>query len=249
MSRVADLPGRWRVARILLHVIISTDLRFVLFSVNKTGTSSMDLALAPYFDEIALREAFQDEARFPRELIDQDVVRRSRLRKRKDWNRVSRLKHATPTWLAERWPYLYPEMPFADMYKACFVRDPFDRLVSIYAYHTQTLSNVFPEARAAGSFKAWLEMGGTGSAKKPMQAFTHDRKGHQIVDFIARYESLQRDWQEFLSAVGLPALEFPHHPGTKTTHESASRVLTPELREIVLANPTWRADAQAFGYI
>ena len=209
----------------------------------------MDVALTPYFDETGLREVFLDESRFPGEVVASDFKARRRLRKRQDWNDVPRLKHGTPSWLAGRWPYLYPELPLADMYKVCFVRDPFDRLVSIYSYHTQTLFKTFPEARAAGSFKAWLELGGTGSAQKPMKDFTHDRAGHQIVDFIGRYESLHSDWSQFLTAVDLPALELPHHPGTKTTHESASNVMTPELRQIVMDNPVWREDARVFGYV
>ncbi len=209
----------------------------------------MDVALAPYFDEPALRRAFLDEARFPERLVRRDARARQRLRRREDWNDVSGLKHARPRWLARRWPFLYGEPPFADVYKACFVRDPFERLLSIYSYHTQSLTQLFPAAVASGSFRAWLEMGGTGSAKTPMRKFTHDASGRQIVDFIGRYESLQADWSAFLAAVGLPELELPHNPKTMSSHEAATDVFTPELRQIVLANPVWREDAEILGYL
>lgn len=230
-------------------MIIATDPRFILFSVNKTGTSSMDQALAPYFDEQHVRTAFLDASRFPARLARKDARSRQRLARRQDWNGVPTLKHARLEWLDRRWRYLYPELRLEDMYKACFVRNPFDRLLSIYSYHTQSLHKRFPAAREAGSFKAWLEMGGTGSATTPMKAWTHDRKGRQVVDFIGRYETLHEDWAALLSQLGLPALELPHHPRTRSSHESYTDVYTPELREIVLANPVWHEDARVFGYL
>lgn len=228
-------------------MIISVEQQFILFSFNKTGTSSMDAALAGRFDADLFRERALGLRRLGLGGGDRDSKNRRRL-ERTSWNEVPALKHASPRWLADQWQDLCPEVPWDVMYRVCFVRNPFDRLLSVYSYHTQTLFKRFPEAREAGSFGAWLRMGGTGSARKSMKRFLHDGSGNLLVDFVGHYESLTTDWAFLVTKIGLTGLELPLHPRTRTTHEGWEDVYTPELRDIVRNNPVWRADIEFFGY-
>jgi hypothetical protein len=228
-------------------MIVSIDEKFILFSFNKTGTSSMDAALADHFNAARFRRRALKMGRLELASRKKDRRHRRRLR-RNSWNEVPALKHAPPEWLAAKWDVLVPEESWDRMFRVCFVRNPFDRLLSVYSYHKQTLYKRFPEAVEAGSFESWLRMGGTGSAKKSMKRFLEDDEGNQMVDFVGRYETLLPDWEYMVSKIGLDGLELPHKPATKTEHKHWEDVYTPELRSIVLDNPVWRADVEHFGY-
>jgi len=229
-------------------VIINTTHRFILFSINKTATSSMDEALAGYFDADEFRRRALELPRLglARRRV-KDKEHRDRLI-RYGWNEVPALKHAPVRWLKDRWDDLAPEVAWNEMYKVCFVRNPFERLLSVYSYHTQTLSQRFPDAQAAGSFEAWLQMGGTGSARLSMKDFIHDDHDALLVDKVGRYETLSADWTDFTTRVGLPGLKLPHTPATRSRHLPCAELATPQLRDLILANPVWRADVEYFGY-
>jgi hypothetical protein len=232
-------------------MIISEQPRFILFSMEKTGTSSMDDALSAHFDQpryhARLVQSLPFSTRFRHALGR--VVRGSACAQANDcWNAVPGLKHSSPRWIFGKRAALLAGNDWNSYFKACFVRNPLDRLLSVYSFHTQKLAHVYPQANAAGSLRNWLRMGGTGSATKSMKDFVTDGRGTLLVDFIGRYENLEADWREFLTRAGLGAVALPRSARTRTEHADWRDVWTAELFEIVLANPVWKADLEYFGY-
>jgi len=223
-------------------MILSLDPPFLLLSINKTATTSMDKALDGYFDEAALRQR----------ALAMFVIRRRPLIRRqlheKSWNRIPWLKHRKAEWIQAHFRHLAPGLAWEEVFKFCFVRHPFDRLQSVYRFHTQKLQRKYPKAVEAGSFNAWLRMGGTGSARQSMRSYVLDHKGHCLVDFIGHYETLAADWETVVQRLGLGSITLPHASGTRTsgTVETSNRFS--EDVAVFLDNPTWRGDLEYFGY-
>ncbi len=232
-------------------MIISENPRFILFSMEKTGTSSMDEALSSYFDQPKYRIR-----------LDQTLPLLKRIRSKLErlaryhgkqlpadcWNDEPGLKHCSPHWLFQQRRVLFTEDNWDVYFKACFIRNPLDRLLSVYSFHTQKIPHLYPEARAAGSFRSWLASGGTGSARKSMKAFVTDAAGQVLPDFIGRYEFLCTDWSQFLERAGLEPVVLPQVSTTRTNHADWREVWNDELLEIFLANNVWKADMEFFGY-
>lgn len=232
-------------------MIISEQPRFILFSMEKTGTSSMDDALSAHFDQrryhARLARSLPFATRF-REALHRVVQGAPAAQADDCWNAVPGLKHSSPRWIFGKRAALLAGNEWDSYFKACFVRNPLDRLLSVYSFHTQKLAHVYPAANEAGSLRNWLLLGGTGSATKSMRDFVTDGHGKVLVDFIGRYENLDADWREFLARAGLGAIELPRSARTRTEHADWRCVWTAELFEIVLANPVWKADLEYFGY-
>lgn len=229
-------------------MIICENPKFILFSVNKTGTSSMDDALTPYFDEEKYRKNLAESPaiRFPSNPGEKKINEGIR---QVPWNVMPRLKHAPPDWIRGQWETICPEIAWSEFYKVCFVRNPFDRLLSIYSFHTQVLHEQFPKAVKAGSFEAWLRLGGTGAARHSMKKFVQNQEGNLLLDFVGRYESIRQDWETFLNQAGIPSIELGHNPNTASKHAGWEEVYTPGLKELVMSNPVWRDDLEYFGYV
>jgi hypothetical protein len=206
---------------------------FILFSMNKTGTSSMDYALRPYFDQREKLSRLDDKQRD----VSSEFC----------WNNDPYLKHAPPKWLAKN-SHVLNSKNMEDYFKAAFVRHPADRLLSVYSFHIQKIPQRYPEAVQAGNFTNWLRMGGTGSARHSMKEFFTDDSGRMLVDFCGKYENLDEDWILFTQRAGLPAIQLPTYKATKTVHRKYTEVYSPEDIEILLQNPIWKSDLEFFGY-
>ena len=96
------------------------------------------------------------------------------------------------------------------LFKFGFVRNPWDRHVSLYHYlkgkkhHAiyKSVSNLdFDE------YVQWLQKTGTALLQK--EKFV-DKNGNLIVDFIGRYETLQADFNCICTAIKLPPFTLPH---------------------------------------
>ena len=202
----------------------------------------MDEALAPYFDEQAMRSR---ALRIPEIWLRRNI--RVDLRN-KEWNRIPFMKHRGADWVCNHFSKLAPGMEWDKVFKFCFVRHPFERLQSIYRFHVQKMTKRYPEALAAGSFENWLEMGGTGSARRSMRSFVLDSKGNLLVDYIGRYERLEQDWQYVLAHLGLEQLQLPHNEETRTRQSGSDAGLSANARRIFMANPKWAGDLEYFDY-
>jgi hypothetical protein len=125
--------------------------------------------------------------------------------------------------------YISPEA-FAGYYKFGFVRNPWDRLVSFYKYrghaHRYDFKTfVFKHMPKPGWSNDYCHV-------TPQYEFLYDAEGQRMVEFVGKFEHLQRDFDQVCEALGLPAGKLPHV--NKSLHEhTVWSVLRGERRKIV----------------
>lgn len=99
---------------------------------------------------------------------------------------------------------------FRSYFKFAFVRNPWDMLVSQYHYLTRENGPLGKDM----TFDEFLEILATengvhGFSIGYMQ-YLKNRKGQVVVDFVGRFEQLERDFQIVCGKVGLLGLELGH---------------------------------------
>ena len=121
---------------------------------------------------------------------------------------------------------------YKDYFKFCFVRNPFDRIVSCYSNKVaedKFLNNEHFKNGVAKIFKEYKSLfwGGmsfeefvTSVAQIPDdRADTHfrsqwitafDKKNNQLTDFVGKFECLQKDFSVVCEKINFPVRELPH---------------------------------------
>lgn len=140
------------------------------------------------------------------------------------------------------------EERFSSYYKFTIVRNPFDRLVSQFAY-----------MRAREDLRAFIGMSEDASFEdyvslirerrhvqwEPQCSFLCDEGGELLVDFVGRFERLDGDMGEVFGRLGLDVADgLPHRNGV---HRGGYRnYYTDDLRQLV--EDMYRDDLVRFGY-
>ena len=143
----------------------------------------------------------------------------------------------------------YQQMPdenFNSKFKFAFVRNPFDRELSNYFWHTKMNGHIdisFPDwvkwrYDEMSDFLSVIQFSEKsdyyyqkGFAKTPQIGFLINEKGKIIVDFVGRFETLQEDWDIVADRLGLPK-SLPHE--FKTYRDQDYRkYYTEETRSII----------------
>ncbi len=100
-----------------------------------------------------------------------------------------------------------PEI-FASYFKFAFVRDPWDRALSQYAYMGRRPDlRAYIGMREGDSFEGYLEL----IQRKPhvqwfaQHEFILDEGGNQLVDFVGRFERLEDDARSIFARLGMRA--------------------------------------------
>ena len=96
-------------------------------------------------------------------------------------------------------------------FKFCFVRNPFDRAVSLYEYlkkmsrlHHNTSFRTFCHLVRDRDFDSIGLFNSRGISQCNQQVdWIRDRKGNQFVDFVGRFENLQADFESICLTLGL----------------------------------------------
>lgn len=144
---------------------------------------------------------------------------------------------------------------FERYFKFAIVRNPWDRLVSVFAWSNQKWANgleltdgefeasvrqlhaTFITARAA------RQPPRVGAHLWPQVHFLVDRDRKLLVDFIARYENLAEDWERIRRKLGietvLPSRMRSHHRAYQSYYSNATREMAAEI---------YAEDIAAFGY-
>ena len=123
-----------------------------------------------------------------------------------------------------------------------FVRNPWDRVVSVYHYQRQQHPERHPIAGL--EFREYILRGGSGSAQATFTDFVSDpESGEVLVDFIGRFERLAEDFEEIGRKLGLEAA-LPHV--NRSDHHGYRQYYDDETRELVAE---WcKRDIEWIGY-
>lgn len=172
---------------------------------------------------------------------------------------------------ARQYKELFPEL-WESYYSFAFVRNPWDRVLSLYLYRQQIRK--LETARSTG-FKEWLVERASLATECDHEALNrefapeylvgtsvrHDPEGWRVkfdsafrmladqdgqlaVDFIGRFERLQSDFDQVCGKLGIPRRMLPHC--NKTLRRPYWFYYDAESRRIV--EELFRKDVEHFGY-
>jgi len=136
-------------------------------------------------------------------------------------------------------------------FKFCFVRNPWDRLVSLYHYTVQKEAKIYADKGLklpqfsqdimdADSFENWITSEKFGTA----QYYFLSNNNQLLVDFVGRSESLQADFSYVCGLVGIPNIILPKENVSK--HKKYQQYYNNETRQIVAER--YKKDIELFGY-
>lgn len=228
-------------------MILSHRHRFIFVKTQKTAGTSIEIALSEHCgpDDVVTPITEEDErirrergAAGPRNYREpfsptdpRDWVRRALGRRRpaRFWNHISAAE------IRER---VDPGV-WDGYFKFCFERNPWDKVVSFYYFHRDGLEGGAPPTLAEFVRSGWGD------------ASDFDRyaiDGEVAVDFVGRYESLDRDLRTAWERIGLPGE--PRLPraksGYRTDRRPYAELYGPEERRAVEA--FFAREIERFGY-
>ncbi len=156
--------------------MLSSQHKLLFIHIPKTGGSSMEWILRDLWDDSLV------------------VVN--------NWTVTSddpKLKHRDVAWYRHRRGPAW----LAGHYKFAFVRNPFDRMVSWWAFHRRQ-----KPWKTARSFKRYLRKTRPGHPERRTQSsYLLTPSGEMGVDFVGRYENLNSDFDKVCEKAGLPPRE------------------------------------------
>jgi hypothetical protein len=174
---------------------------------------------------------------------------------RKPWARKAGTKHETMAEFFERTGAMESgpegqEIPdYRSYFKFAFVRNPWERMASLYCYLHQTKYE--GEIRALGSFSKFVEAAASHAVPwieglhsiRPQSDFVTAQDGSPLVDAIGCHETLASDFQKICLKLGITA-ELPHRnrseqPPCDVEYDEAARAAVGRL---------YAADIERFGY-
>ncbi|MHB8814127.1 MAG: sulfotransferase family 2 domain-containing protein [Steroidobacteraceae bacterium] len=209
--------------------------RTIFVHIPKTAGTSVESVLGMHGDkaDIGIRPYFNQEV--DREhLYGQDLQHMT----------AADLKHV-----------LQHQGVFDRYFKFSIVRNPWDRLVSVFAWMNQKWAKGMELTEA--EFEASLrQLHGmfiiARSTKQPLRVGPHlwpqahflvDRERKQLVDFVARHENLTTDWEHIRRKIGieadLPLRMKSHHRPYQSYYNATTRAMVEEI---------YAEDIAAFSY-
>jgi hypothetical protein len=227
-------------------MIVNHAYRFIFLKTRKTAGTSIEVALSPFSgpEDIVTPISPKDEALrpgngprnfrgafnpFPELLVPgTDITRtlRDAIRGRKFFN------HMTAAQAQNR----LPRDIWNAYFKFCFVRNPWDRTVSLFHF----------ENRGKERPRTWEEFLAHGEFRPDFGLYTV--KGALAVDFVGRFEALEADLATALQKAGLPGeLSLPR---AKSDHRKDPRgyreYYTPAQRDLIAE--VFAPEIEMFGY-
>jgi hypothetical protein len=198
--------------------MISFQKRFLFVHIPKTAGNSIQSILRDYSEDelVPLRD-------------EQDGIERFGLRNPK----YKIKKHSK---LAE-YKAALGEVEFGGLYKFTCVRNPWDRMVSLYFTPTQDIGawdrkkfrKLISKALAVADY-LWLDKG--------------EKDPFDNVDYVLRFENLADDFRTVCGTLGISPTTLPQY--NRSSRDHYSKYYDDELRELVHAR--FAAEIERFGY-
>lgn len=156
--------------------------------------------------------------------------------------------HATP----HDWRIHLGDDKYASAYKIITVRNPYDRLLSAWAYHATMTpeSKYWPSNR---SCRPWVYKYGNSFERFVLSFQGHETQRHfrpQVhwmddnIDRVLRFETLADDWAKLCHEFSLPCSELPHE--NASIHQPWRELYTPAM--IRRVNDVYSADFERLDY-
>jgi hypothetical protein len=146
---------------------------------------------------------------------------------------------------------MLPRDIFEGLFKFAFVRNPWDLQVSSYHHIKRERPHLLEGDESFSDFlrrkldpdRPWQYHIDTSII--PQLHYLVDLEGHQIVDFVGRYESLQADFDQCCERIGIPQQTLPHR--RRADDRARYREYYDESTRALVA-ARFAIDIEAFGY-
>ncbi len=132
---------------------------------------------------------------------------------------------------------------FDKYYKFAFVRNPWDWQVSLYAYMLQEKSHFQHDiVSKMSSFENYIEWR-VHEDKHLQKEFVTDEEGKLVVDFLGRFESIEKEFEKIADKLGIQE-KLPHN--NKSDHKNYRQYYNNRTSELIYDH--FQEDIQLFGY-
>lgn len=204
-------------------MLISWRYKFIFIHVPKTAGMSVEAALRPVCGRPAESRVTAALQRFGRRPSCRDFHR-----------------HA-PYWQVAS---VLPPDVLRSFFKFAFVRNPWDRMVSLYSYILDSPGHhLHDHVRSLGSFDSFVRWR-TSEHPEDQVGFVDDTRGNVAVDFVGRFENLNDDFDEAMRRLGLTG-RIPHLNPSPRTGDWRSHYTRASFDRVAEYS---RRDLHAFGY-
>lgn len=136
---------------------------------------------------------------------------------------------------------------FESAFKFGFVRNPWDRVVSLHCRKEQGRELGPP---AFEDFVEWIQNASDTcihpTPHRNQLDWFLDERGEIAVDFIGRFENLSGDFAVICERLGIAPPSLPHEKRNTAGRKRYTEYYTPALRDLVAEK--FRVDIEAFGY-
>lgn len=171
--------------------MISHKYKFIFFHVPKTGGTSIRNMLL--------------------QNLGNDIIPFEKIDGFSQWLKNKGIFHLPSHTNAAHFEQFIGDTIFKTYFKFAVVRNPFDRLISLYFYTKQSeKDNSNPKSKFAQniinskSFGEWIRSGQLGMTQT---SYVTSPSGKIIVDYIAKQEDLNSEFQYLCGKLGLPKIE------------------------------------------
>ena len=209
-------------------MLLSLEKKFLFVHVAKAAGSSIRTTLDPY--------CVQPQQSWVNRFLDRIGIHVNHVGPfPRQWFRTHDTARTAQFWL--------PRHVFDGVFKFAFVRNPWDRMVSMYSY---ILLNTDHHRHGAVSqlegFEDFLKT--EFRRRVPLQLDSvSDRRGNVIVDFIGRFETLEADMAEVCRRIGI---EYRLVHRNRAPHEPYQKSYNHRTRKLVA--DYFARDIEYFGY-
>lgn len=216
------------VSVMLLSMLVSSQHKFLFVHIPKSAGTSVTAALKKFSDK--------PEGIWVNRLLAKIGINVNWVG---PYHWIRGRKHST----AQQMKVMYSGRVFEGYYKFAFVRNPWALLVSYYHYikanqhhhRSKKVNNI-------DSFESYIHYE-IKRNKINQSRFVTDSYGNDLVDFVGRFESLEKDLGVVLDRLGIEA-EIPHI--NSSSHRDYRDYYTPETAKLVAFH--WAEDILRFGY-
>ena len=210
-------------------MIVSTKKKFIFFAVGKTGSTSIEASLSEFHDGHELVKRVDENLRPIR----------------KKYRRPFRMKHMRPAFVRS----LMDTDEWNSYFKFAFVRNPWDWVVSQICGSKMAKSrSAIQQLKPSHLEYMWRRLRFRNQSMDHANYFQHpfvwDLQGNDLLNFVGRFESIDNDFAEGCSRIGIAPRQLSHK--NKGNHPHYRSMYTKEMRNLVAER--YSEDIRLLGY-